>query len=61
MLNNIILINAHDIVLFTETGYRFSESHEWVSVADNKATIGITHYAQVSMPYHCISCVHVSL
>ncbi|CAM4405271.1 glycine cleavage system protein H [Bacillus manliponensis] len=25
---------------------RYSEEHEWVKVEDNKATIGITHFAQ---------------
>ena len=42
------LINAHVISFLTETGYRFSESHEWVSLAGNKATIGVTNYAEVS-------------
>lgn len=40
----VIIASSH---WFTETGYRFSESHEWASLAGNQATIGITNYAQV--------------
>ena len=48
MCVDVILISAHDISYFIETGYRFSDSHEWISLVGNKATIGVTNYAQVS-------------
>ena len=44
----LLLLLMRILFLSADTGYKFSESHEWVSVADDVATIGITNYAQVS-------------